>query len=683
MIRICDRRIGTWAALGCCLIALIGCDRNSSQQAVKSRESRQADAAESTSVPAVASVPKTTMSEAELSETARDPLVSDANQPNLLAAGGGISELTSKPEQMAQQVGTPVDEPSQGATAPRERDAPVPSISASVAADGVPIVKQPASSPDSAVPANTAGHGAAVTGKMPPSHFASSATSGDNAGVAPDAGMATKVESRNPSKEDPATGNDVRQTVSTPGEPELFAGWPTPRAVLVVNGRQHGYLEPCGCSGLDRQKGGLTRRFTLLKQLRDKGWKVIPIDAGNQVRRFGLQPQIKYQITIEGLKMMGYQAIGFGPDDLRLSAPELFAIISNTSNDIQSNPFVSANVAILDPSLMSTFRVLTDGGKKIGITSVLGSRNQKLVNNQDVQLQDAKTALATVWPKLNQQQCDLNVLIASGTVDESIELAKQFPGFDIVITTGGAGEPRLQPVKIQGTKVQLIEVGTKGMYAGVIGLFDDPATPIRYQRIPLDARFADSPEMLRLLAAYQDQLKAVGFSGLGIRPQPHPSGMKFVGSATCGDCHPKAYQIWKVGLPGHPAPHSRAYQTLLAPPKRANVPRNFDPECLSCHVVGWNPQQYYPYESGYLSLEKTPNLINVGCEDCHGPGARHSAAENGDIDVSDEELKKLQKAMALPLDKAEQKCLECHDLDNSPDFQVKGAFHEYWEKIKH
>jgi hypothetical protein len=46
---------------------------------------------------------------------------------------------------------------------------------------------------------------------------------------------------------------------------------------------------------------------------------VVPVDVGNQVRRFGQQAEIKFQMTIEGLKQMGYRAIGFGPDDLRLS----------------------------------------------------------------------------------------------------------------------------------------------------------------------------------------------------------------------------------------------------------------------------------------------------------------------------------------------------------------------------
>jgi len=501
-------------------------------------------------------------------------------------------------------------------------------------------------------------------------------------GTQPDAN--SNVEARQDGSADDDRGaDDATSADPVLGEQPLFAGWLKPRAVLVLTGRQHGYLEPCGCAGLDRQKGGLIRRFSLIRQLRAKGWNVVPIDAGNQVRRFGRQPEIKFQMTVEGLKMMGYQAVALGPDDLRLSAPELFAAISSSASDGQASAFVSANVEILDPSFMSAYRVLSVGGKKVGVTAVLGARNQKRVNNQDVVLRPARESLTKAWPKLQAEHCDLNVLIVHGTINESIALGEQFPGFQIVITTGGAGEPRRQPDLIKGTKSQLVEVGTKGMYAGVIGLFDDPAAPLRYQRVPLDARFPDSPEMLQLLAAYQDQLRVAGLSGLGIRPQPHPSGMKFVGSETCQDCHPKAYKIWKQGLPGQAAPHSHAYQTLLAPPKRANVPRNYDPECISCHVIGWNPQQYYPYESGYLSLEKTPKLINVGCEDCHGPGARHAAAENGDIDVSDEELEKLQKAMALPLDRAEQKCLDGHDLDNSPDFQAKGAFQEYWEKIKH
>ena len=40
----------------------------------------------------------------------------------------------------------------------------------------------------------------------------------------------------------------------------LFKDWPTPQAVLVITGELDGYIEPCGCTGKENQKGGLSRR---------------------------------------------------------------------------------------------------------------------------------------------------------------------------------------------------------------------------------------------------------------------------------------------------------------------------------------------------------------------------------------------------------------------------------------
>jgi hypothetical protein len=50
----------------------------------------------------------------------------------------------------------------------------------------------------------------------------------------------------------------------------LFAGWPKPTVALVLTGQHLGYIEPCGCSGLENQKGGLARRHTFIKQLADE-----------------------------------------------------------------------------------------------------------------------------------------------------------------------------------------------------------------------------------------------------------------------------------------------------------------------------------------------------------------------------------------------------------------------------
>ena len=453
----------------------------------------------------------------------------------------------------------------------------------------------------------------------------------------------------------------------------LFLGWPKPALALYITGRQYGYIEPCGCSGLTNQKGGLVRRYGCKRQLEQQGWQVVALDVGNQVRRFGRQAEIKFQMTAEGLKRMNYQAIGFGPDDLRLSAGELIAITADEGDS--SSAFLCVNAAIIDRALMPRYRIIEAGGKKIGVTAVLGTEELAQITSDEIIKQPPEEALREVWPELEQKACDLYVLLAHASIEASTALVQKFSQFDIVVTAGGAGEPTFEAERIAGTGAVMVQVGTKGMYTGVIGLFDDPAQPLRYQRVPLDDRFPDSPEMLQLLASYQDQLKAAGLEGLGIKPIPYPTDRKFVGSEACLDCHEPEYKTWEKTT------HARALETLIHPGERSEVPRHFDPECLSCHVIGWNPQKYFPYVSGYLGVDETPLMHHVGCENCHGPGSAHVKVEEDGGPT--EMLNKLREEVTLPLPEAEKKCMECHDLDNSPDFHEPGAFDRYWKKIEH
>lgn len=452
-----------------------------------------------------------------------------------------------------------------------------------------------------------------------------------------------------------------------------FADWPEPKLVLVVTGRQHGYIEPCGCTGLANQKGGLARRHSFLRQLEARGWQTMAVDVGNQVRRFGPQADLKFQFSVDGLRKMNYRAVAVGPDDLQLDVNELIAQVTS-----ESSPFVSANVSILADDLMPRMRIVEAGGKRIGVTAVLGTeQQQQLTTGDDIKLKPPGEGLQQVWPQLAAKECDLYVLLAHASLEETRALAKQFPKFDLVVTAGGEGEPTFEPEKVEGSDAAVVQVGTKGMYVGAIGVFDDDKQPLRYERVALDASLEDSADMLELLKSYQIALREMGLDKLGAKPIRHPSGTEFVGSSACVDCHQREYDIWKE------SPHFHATDSIVHPGERSEIPRHFDPECLSCHVTGWNPQKFYPYYSGYLSLEKSPHLRGSGCENCHGPGSRHVAAENGELSVGEDEILKLRAAMRLPLTKAERHCMQCHDLDNSPDFHVEGAFEKYWRQIRH
>ena len=55
----------------------------------------------------------------------------------------------------------------------------------------------------------------------------------------------------------------------------------------------------------------------------DTGFIFHVVQDRYQVRRFGRQPEIKFQRTIEGFRKMGYAAVGLGPDVGLLSPAEL------------------------------------------------------------------------------------------------------------------------------------------------------------------------------------------------------------------------------------------------------------------------------------------------------------------------------------------------------------------------
>ena len=455
----------------------------------------------------------------------------------------------------------------------------------------------------------------------------------------------------------------------------IFVGWTKPKLALVITGRQDGYLEPCGCAGLDRMKGGMSRRHSFFNDLRkERSWPVVAVDVGGLAKGYGRQAEHKFQTTVLGMRAMLYDAISLGKAELRLPAGNLVA--ETVGVEGPQGPFLSANVGLFGPPGQNSLqtRIIEAPGMKLGVTGVLGKQFQKEIRSDEIEMTDPEAALSALVPEL-KQKADYLILLAHATKEESIELARKFPDFDLVVTAGGASVPPPKPSPIEGTKALLIEVGQKGTDAVVLGMFDDAKQPVRYQCVPLDSRFPASKQMQELMKGYQELLAAEGFAGLGIRDVPHPQAElngKFVGSKECASCHEIPDIVWKK------SGHAKAYTTLTG----LDPPRNFDPECVSCHVVGWHPTDYYPYKTGYQGPKKTPHLTGTGCETCHGPGGAHVAAENG----SDPDLQeKLRKAMVIT--KAEvqdprsgkQHCFTCHDLDNSPEFN----FESYWPLVEH
>ena len=81
-------------------------------------------------------------------------------------------------------------------------------------------------------------------------------------------------------------------------------------------------------------------------------------------------------------------------------------------------------------------------------------------------------------------------------------------------------------------------------------------------------------------------------------------------------------------------------------------------ECVACHVVGFEDK------GGFASVEASPHLANVQCENCHGPRKEH--VKNP--------AKKASKTTA-----ARDTCVSCHKPPHSTEF----IYQDYWQKVVH
>ncbi|MCA8956120.1 MAG: hypothetical protein KDC87_08595, partial [Planctomycetes bacterium] len=180
----------------------------------------------------------------------------------------------------------------------------------------------------------------------------------------------------------------------------------------------------------------------------------------------------------------------------------------------------------------------------------------------------------------------------------------------------------------------------------------------RYKPVPLQGS-KSAPEAMRdkeVLAIIQGHRKTVQELGMLeelANQRTLPNGLRYVGAKACAECHTDENDKCAKHA------HSHAWQTLIDAEKREGWPVTHYPECVSCHVVG------YGSKSGFVSPQKTPGLLNVTCENCHGPGSAHVAAGDGNVKMP-------QKATV-------KVCTECHNFEHSPQFD----YSKYWPKIAH
>jgi len=487
------------------------------------------------------------------------------------------------------------------------------------------------------------------------------------------------------------------QPAATAAKPaaDPFASWatlPAPDLVLLLSGQQYGFLNPCGCS--EPQYGGLPRRWNLMQGLKARGWPVLGVDLGDLIETPAHrtpQTMLKYETAMKALDKLGYLAVSVGLHETEMP---FLTTIGQYALNAPSPRLIAANLQDRDTNFAGAVANWTvgsaPGGKvKVGVTGIIGPTVQKAIPGNQVpalRFDGTIDALNTALKEMAAQQPEVRVLLYQGNLAEAKACASRFQDFQIVLCQSKESEPTDRPERVKDSEAWVLNVGHKGRYVGVVGLWKtgNPARPfeMKYELVMLGPEYETKAgeeknnAALQLLEAYTRTVRDSNF--LAQFPQrKHPlqiafPGAEYVGSAECKSCHRHAYEVWE----NHP--HAHAYDTLVTA-KKPEL-RQFDGECIVCHTVGFGQV------SGYESETKTPQLREVGCENCHGPGSLHvqmgkktpesMLALMNPYRWKPGETPEQEAARLLKID---LECQKCHDVDND----VHWNFKKKWPAVIH
>ena len=397
---------------------------------------------------------------------------------------------------------------------------------------------------------------------------------------------------------------------------------------VFLTGNELGQLKPCGCSG--GQLGGLDRRSAILNSVPAANRLIV--DTGSFVETDSQQDLIKFNIIIQAFGLLDYNLVNLTKKDLE----------------------IAENLGLLGNPIVGFISPYGTGEKISG-----KFQNQYLLNGKFINISlltfDLETAPierireAFTWRDVFTRQPgqkSVNILIINRCDDAVISSIAKMGIVDCLVCPPESDEPRI--IGDPNGRPLVVSVGRFGKYVGRLQIIADSAPDklkFYFSAVPVTEDLQQEKSLVQLYRTYQQWVKEENF----LEKQPRfvlPDGLEYVGSASCKPCHEYEYEKWSG------KPHANAFASL------EKVGSDFDPECVTCHVVG------FEYESGFISPQKTPHLENVGCENCHGPGSKH-------IKTAGEAKTAEPKSL----------CADCHTPDQSANYA--GNEQLYFEKIIH
>jgi len=394
-----------------------------------------------------------------------------------------------------------------------------------------------------------------------------------------------------------------------------------------------GKTSPCGCH---IPKGGFARIAAFLDSARAVRRATLYLDAGGFFPEQDGRTDLAEFMT-RSLAQLGVGAIGVGPRDLRHGIAFLKDLVQRTGA-----PVTCANLADKRTRLpvFTSGRLLDVAGVKVGVFAIYSDRLDLGPAADSLVVLDPENAAQSQVTALRTKGAQVVILLAQMGRAGGEDLVSTVPGIDAVVL--GHDIPVYEMGRrIGGTMASY--AGEQGQHLGVIKVALSPAGKVLDEYCSVAALGPDvreQPAMFRAVKTFEDaynERMRVEERSANVNDDDDPVD-HFVGEQVCARCHAAEAQQWRTTA------HSLAWETLQ------RVKKDATPECIPCHVVGFRQA------GGFETDLRTPHLVNVQCENCHGMGTEHASDWLTQHKVN------------------EGTCRTCHNQERDPEFDFAAKF---------
>lgn len=200
---------------------------------------------------------------------------------------------------------------------------------------------------------------------------------------------------------------------------------------ILCTGSTHAMLYPCSCP--KEPDGGVSRRASLLKELRKDNPYTLVLDsgsffAGGLMDEYTQNTQLDKQrtmVNLKALELMQYDALNITDNEFNFGREFLEEVMAKSNLT-----FLSSNI---ESEKILPYIIKEVAGIKVGIIGVTGlSSKEKLGGLKFI---EPSKAVKQAVEKLKQEAASLIILLGSLNENEYLSLIEEIKGIDILITT--------------------------------------------------------------------------------------------------------------------------------------------------------------------------------------------------------------------------------------------------------